>query len=159
KDVEALDIKGKALAQVARSGPAIEEAIRVHTQILAEDPKRMEAQKRLAELHLKVGQFRAAESAARKYLAKRTDDAEAHRLMAKALAGVGYLGDTKALDGHAIEIDKTTGKPVDVYDEVNAIKEFEKAEALQPGDIDGGSQLAEIYLMRGKDPARAVEVM
>ena len=68
--------------------------------------------------------------------------------MARALEGVGYLGDTKALDG-----DPNDPKAP------SAISEFEKAEKLKPGDVDGGSRLAEIYVMRGKDPARAVAVM
>ena len=69
--------------------------------------------------------------------------------MARALEGVGYLGDTTALDG---DPDTNPKAP-------SAIAEFEKAEKLKPGDIDGGSRLAELYLTRGKEPARAVEVM
>ena len=42
---------------------------------------------------------RAAQGAAEEYLKRGADDAEAHRLMARALEGVGRLGDVSALDG------------------------------------------------------------
>jgi tetratricopeptide (TPR) repeat protein len=152
KSVDALDLKGRILSDIARDFPTVQEAIRIQTQILALEPKRMDARKRLVELNLKAGLYRAAQEAAKNYLELGADDAEAHRLMARALEGVGYLGDVSALDG---SLDPQTGKPP-AY---NAIAEFEKAERLKPGDIDGGSRLAEIYMTRGKDPARAVGVM
>ena len=136
--LEALELKGQILGQIARDGPGIEEAIRVQTQILAIDPSIKEARKRQVELFLKVNQFRAAQVAAEAYL-KQSDDAEAHRLMGQALEGVGYLGDTAALD--------------------RAIEEYETAEKMKPGDVRGALRLALLYRSKGKDPKRALQVM
>ena len=152
-NLEALELQARILADGVRDYRGLEDAIRVHTRILAQDPDRMEARKRLIELNLKGGaQFaRAAQAAAEEYLKRGADDAEAHRLMARALVGLGYLGDTGALDG----IDSKTGEKTPF----NAIAEYEKAEKLQPGDVSGGERLAELYLARGREPAKAVEVM
>ena len=148
KNVDALELRGRILTDFARDLPTVQEAIRVQTQILALDPNRMEAWKRLIELNLKAGLYRAAQAAAQEYLKHGADDAEAHRLMARALEGVGYFGDTKALDGD----------PADPK-APSAIAEYEKAERLKPGDVDGGYRLAELYVSRSKDPVRAVGVM
>ncbi len=155
QSIAALELKGRILGDAARDFQTVQEAIRIQTQILALDPARMDSRRRLIELNLKVGQYRAAQAAAKDYVypesetgRRGVDDAEAHRLMARALEGVGYLGDPKALDGDP-------AKP----EAPSAISEFEKAEKLKPGDVDGGFRLAEIYMTRGKEPARAVEVM
>jgi tetratricopeptide (TPR) repeat protein len=151
QSIEALELKGRILSDIARDFPTVQEAIHIQTQILALEPARMDARKRLIELNLRIGRFRAAQEAAQTYLELGADDAEAHRLMARALEGVGYLGDASVLDG---SLNVEGKKPP-----YNAISEFEKAEKLKPGDVDGGSRLAEIYVTRGKEPARAVEVM
>ena len=139
KNLDALDLKGKVLSRVAKEGTALEEAIRVENLILSQAPDRMDARRMLVELNLRAGLYRAAEAAAGEYLKRGATDAEAHRLMGRALEGVGYLGDSTALD--------------------RAIGEYEEAERLQPGDIGGASRLAELYRAKGKDPARAQGVM
>jgi tetratricopeptide (TPR) repeat protein len=134
--LEALELKGKVLAKASRDGQGLEEAIRVQNQILARDPKRLDARKQLIELNIRAGMalnggfFRAAETAARLYLeTKGKNDAEAHRLLARALEGVSRLGnDDKVLD--------------------EAIEEYESAETLQGGDVEGGVRLA--FLLRSK---------
>lgn len=137
-DLEALGLKAKILDHVARDGTGLEEAIRVQNQILSLDPKRQDARKRLIELNLRIGQFRAAQAVAEEYL-KANGDAEAHRLMGHALEGVGNLGDSASLD--------------------RAIEEYEIAEKMKPGDIGGGLRLAMLYRSKGKDPKRAAQVM
>ena len=136
--LDGLELKAKILTDASRDGAAVQEAMRVENQILALDPSRKGARKRQIELNIRAGQYRAAQVAAEEYL-KQVDDAEAHRLMGQALEGVGYLGDASALD--------------------RAMTEYEKAEAIQPGDVTGGLRLAQLYRLKGKDPARAVEVM
>ncbi len=133
--LEALDLKSQVLG---RDGSGLDEAIRVQGQILALDPSRKEARKRQIEFNLRAHLYRTAQVAAEEYL-KLTDDAEAHRLMAQALEGVGYLGDTPALD--------------------RAIVEYETAEKMQPGDVRGGLRLARLYRTKGKNPKRALEIM
>lgn len=154
-NLEALELQAKILADAARDYRGLEEAVRVHTKILSLDPKRMEVRKRLVELNLRGGAqlARAAQGSAAEYMRLRGKDADAddHRLMARSLEAVGRLGDSKALDGY----DASSGKT----DPVNAIAEYEKAESLKPGDIFGGFGLAELYLARGREPGRAVEVM
>jgi tetratricopeptide (TPR) repeat protein len=144
KSLEALEIKGKVLADLVRDFRTLEEALRVQTQILSLEPTRMDARKRLIELNLRGGPTlaRAAHTAAQEYLNRGADDAEAHRLMAMALEGVGRLGDVAALDA--------------------AVDEYEKAEKLKPGDVGAGLRLAYLYLERGKEltrEKRAVEVL
>lgn len=154
-NLEALELQSRIYADQVRDYRGLEEAIRVHTRILSLDPARMEARKRLVILNLKGGPqlARAAQGAAEEYLNRGADDAEAHRLMAQALEAVGRLGDIPALDG---SIDPKNNNKPPPY---NAIAEYEKAEKLKPGDVDGGFRLAELYLARGRAPARAVEVM
>jgi tetratricopeptide (TPR) repeat protein len=136
--LDGLELKGKILAESSRDGGGVEEATRVVNQILAIDPTNKGARKRQIELNIRAGQYRAAQVAAEEYL-KLVNDAEAHRLMGQALEGVGYLGDASALD--------------------LAMAEYEKAETMEPGDITGGLRLAQLYRLKGKDPARAVQVM
>ena len=60
KSVDALELKGRILGDAARDYPTVQEAIRIQTQVLALDPARMDTRKRLIELNLKAGHFRAA---------------------------------------------------------------------------------------------------
>jgi tetratricopeptide (TPR) repeat protein len=144
RSLDALELKGRILFDHARDAATAQEAIRVQTQILAEDKDRLDARKKLAELNLRVGNYASAEENSRIYLAGlaagHRDDAEAHRLRAVTLQLAGDRnGQPEKLDA--------------------AIAEFEMAEKQKPGDILGGSQLAEILLRRNRDPERAVEVM
>ena len=75
KSVEALELKGRILSDIARDFQTVQEAIRIQTQILALDPERMDARKRLIELNLKAGLYRAAEAAAGLRLPRSTSSA------------------------------------------------------------------------------------
>src|SRR5262249_8583992 len=68
KNLDALELRGRILSDIARDFPTVQEAIRVHQQILALDPARMDARKHLVELNLKAGLYRPAQAAAEEYL-------------------------------------------------------------------------------------------
>jgi len=139
EDLEALELKGKVLEQTARGGAGVEEAIRVQGQILAIDPERLDARRRSVELNLRIGNYRAAETAAAEYLARGPKDAAAHRLMAQAFEGVAFRGDESYW--------------------ARAVAEYEEARKLDPGDINAATRLAYLYREKSKDPARARAVM
>lgn len=184
-NLDALELKGKILEKTLRDYEGLREAIRVQELILAQsasskpdDPKRVAALKRLTMLNLRSGNKEvfghAAEDAARKYLAlvdpkdattpgapNAANAAEGHRLLADALVLIGDLG------GVRDDIDRTTGKvrvdatgnkmtlaPLD-----EAMREYEKSEELQPGDVGGGIRLAMLYRTKGKDPKKAEELL
>ncbi len=141
-DLEALDQRAALLAETAREPSALNAAIQAHVALLSKStssPEQGPARKRLAELHLRSFQFRAAEETAREYLRFRDDDPEAHRLLARALEGSGRLGDARALEG--------------------AVAEYEAAEALQPGDVASAERLAVLYFDKFSDRARASRVL
>ena len=120
----------------------------------------------------------AAEAAARKYLAlvdpryeiKPNDPnaataAEAHRLLAHALLMIGDLGGVRKDN-----LDPKTGKPwenikseedikVTILPLDQAMREYELAEVLEPGDINGGIRLAMLYRSKGKDPKKAEDLL
>ena len=78
--LEGLELKGKVLTLSASDNQGVEEAIRVQNQILARAPERAEARKRVIELNLKAGLYRAAEAAAEQYLEKMDpEDTAEHR--------------------------------------------------------------------------------
>jgi tetratricopeptide (TPR) repeat protein len=184
-DLEGLELKGRILEKTLHDYEGLREAIRVQELILArsatskpDDPKRLGALKRLTILNLRSGNKdifgHAAEDAARKYLdlvdpqeATKPGDpnvataAEGHRLLADALVMIGDLG------GFRDDIDRATGKvrvdatgnkmtiaPLD-----EAMREYEKSELLQPGDVGGGIRLAMLYRTKGKDPKKAEELL
>jgi tetratricopeptide (TPR) repeat protein len=138
-NLEALDLKSRMLAEVARDPAAVKAATQAHLQLLSADATRQPARKRLIALYLKSQTYQAAEIAAREYIKRGGDDAEAHRLLAHALEGIGVAGDSKALD--------------------QAIAEYETAEAKQPGDVVGAERLAYLYRTKANDPVKAQLVM
>lgn len=138
-DLEALDLKSRILADAARDQGGLKAAIQIHQQIISADADRQPVRKRLIELHLKNRTYQAAEITAREYIKRGADDAEAHRLLAHALEGIGFGGDSKALDA--------------------AIIEYETAERRQPGDVLGAERLALLYRSKVNDPAKARQVM
>src|SRR5262245_662705 len=142
-DVDALDLKSKVLAESARNAYQALEAMPVHTQVLGLDPdnpKRQETRRRLIELNLKIGgRARAAEALARELIRRGADDAQAHRLLAAALEGVGADGDAKALE--------------------EACREYDAAEKREPGDVEAAERLALLYRDKLNDPKKAMQVL
>jgi tetratricopeptide (TPR) repeat protein len=139
-DLDALDLKARLLAEGARTETQALEAIQVHNQVLGRDPSRQETRRRLVKLTLKVrGRARAAESLARELIARGSDDAEAHRLLAHALELIAGDGDARAL--------------------AEAVREHQNAELREPGDIEGAERLAILHAERFNDPAKALQVL
>lgn len=141
-DPEALSLKAKVLADGARDAAQAREAARAYNQVLGrapEGPIRQEARRQLARLNLKMGRPEAAEVQARAVIAAGARDAEAHRLLAMARQGVGLAGD----DPGAV---------------AEARREYEAAEAIEPGDVPGGERLAALYResLGRPDEAKAV---
>ncbi len=140
-DLDALDLKAKVLADDANDVPRAVEAAQVHSQVLGRDPNRQETRRRLVRLNLKIpGRTRAAEAQARTLIERGAKDAEAHRLLAHALEVIGVL-ETKP---EMIE---------------EARREYETAEALDPGDVEGAERLAALYRERLEAPDKAQRVL
>lgn len=146
-DLEALNLKGKLLAEDARTEPQMLDAVKALNQVLSlpankkDSPSRREAQRRLARLTLELPKrARAAETLARELIKLDDKDAEAHRLLARALEQIG-AGE----------------KNTDYIEE--ARKEYEKAEALDPGDVEGAGRLATLYDQQMENPAKARQVL
>jgi tetratricopeptide (TPR) repeat protein len=141
-DLDALDQRAALLAGSARERPAIESAIRAHVLLLGkkwDDRSKGATRKRLAGLYLRSDQFRAAEQTTRDHLRLEPGDVEGRRLLARSLEGAGRLGDAQALEA--------------------AVREYEAAEGLEPGDIASGERLAALQLDKFGDRARATRIM
>lgn len=142
-DIDALDLKAKILADSVRSSLQALDAMPIHNQVLGRDPdnpKRQETRRRLVELNLKAGgRARAAETLARELIRRGASDAQAHRLLAMALEGVGAEGSDKAL--------------------AEACREYETAAQIEPGDVDGAERLALLYRDKLNDPKKAEAVL
>ena len=143
-DVEALALKAKILADGARNGTQALDAVQALNQVLgrsSEGPEKQDVRRRLARLNLELRRPRAAESQARELIQKGAEgEAEAHRLLAHALEAIG-------------ETEKKTGAIEE------ARKEYETAESIEPGDVPGVVNLADLYRDRLEQPAKAGEVL
>jgi predicted Zn-dependent protease len=137
-DLDALDQRAALLADAARDPEAVEAAIKAHVLLLARGGSGS-ARKRLAVLYLRSEQFRPAEQAARDLLKAQPRDVDAHRLLARALEGLGRQGDSKALDA--------------------AVAEYEAAEALDPGDVASAERLAALHFEKSGDRVVAARVL
>jgi cellulose synthase operon protein C len=141
EDLDALDLKARVLADEANDEARAVEAAQVHTQVLGRDPGRQETRRRLVRLNLKIpGRARAAEAQARALIERGAKDAEAHRLLAHALEVIGII----------------EKKPEAMED---ARREYEAAETLDPGDVEGAERLAALYRERLDDPEKARQVL
>ncbi|GAC1465098.1 MAG: hypothetical protein NVSMB9_04370 [Isosphaeraceae bacterium] len=142
-DLEALELKGQVLADTARTDSQALEAVQILGQVLGRihDEKRSRPiRRRLVKLNLMIpGRARSAEAQARK-LIEGSNNPEDHRLLANVLVMIG-VGEKNAT----------------VMDE--ARKEYEAAEAQDPGDVEGAEQLAVLYRERLDDPAKARQVL
>lgn len=140
KDVEALDLKAEILADTAQDPGQALAATSIHNQVLGIDPTRQKTRRRLLILNLKIpGRGQPSETLAREYIRRGADDAEAHRLLARALEAAGEEGDAKALEEASLE--------------------YERAARMQPGDVEGGELLARLYRDRLRNPEKALEVL
>ena len=138
-DLDALDMKAKILFDAAHDHVQAGEALKVHTLLIAaqpNDPRWEPARRRMIKLNLMANRPQSALDLAESL---KGDDAEAHRLRARALASVGELKKSSAI------VDK-------------ARKEYEIAESKDPGDVEAAESLAIYY--RGQDePLKAQDVL
>ena len=142
-DIEALDLKGKILADNARNDEQVSEAANINRLVIGKDganPKRQETRRRLIKLELRLpGGARSAEVLARKLIELGADDAEAHRLLGHALENLGVLENKS-----------------DLLEKARA--EYEIAEKKEPGDVEGAERLASLYRDRLELPEKAEQV-
>jgi tetratricopeptide (TPR) repeat protein len=139
-DTDALELKGKILGEGARTEAQVQEAANVLTSVIGRDENRREARRLLVKTYLKSRSLaRAAEAQARELIKRGGDDAEAHRLLARALEQIG--DDDK--NASALE---------------EARKEYETAEKKEPSDVEGAERLAYLYRehLDKPEPAQAV---
>jgi tetratricopeptide (TPR) repeat protein len=140
-DPVALESKAKVLAEIATNGEQLGEAIKLAESAIRVDPDAPRAQslrKLLVEMDLRMRQFQAlenlrmhtAEMTAREMIAKGDKSPEALRLLAQVLEIQASLGNRKALD--------------------EAAEVYEESHKLDPLNIEGAEQLAQIY----RDPQR-----
>ena len=140
-DTDALELKAKILAEGAPSERQAKEAAKILTMVIGRDEGRREARRLLVKTYLKdPGLARAAEAQARELIKRGDDDAEAHRLLARALEQIG--DDDKNAD--ALE---------------EARKEYEIAEKQEPSDVEGAERLATLYHQRFDKPETAQAVL
>ncbi|MFO0907022.1 MAG: tetratricopeptide repeat protein [Isosphaeraceae bacterium] len=163
EDPKALDLKAQSLAKLARTPDQVEEAIQAHNRLLGAIPKlpeaeqgakRYETRRRLIELSLKVpnrGQAPSVLAQANELIDKdlrvvnKVDsDAGAYRLRAQA---------------HE-ELSDYTQDPAEKRAQLEAaLKDYDRAEQIEPGDVDGARQLAGLYFDRLADPDKALELV
>jgi tetratricopeptide (TPR) repeat protein len=153
EDAAALDMKAGLLADSARAYPHLVEAIKASEQALRADPDRREIQRRLLELHLKLGdlapeagRYQTAEAIVQQV----TTDADKKgtpleavdwRLAARVQEGLAVL----AAD-NAAALDQ-------------AIRRYERARQLDRKDVVSAERLARLYGRRRNDPQKAVAVL
>lgn len=139
-DIEGLDLKAEILADTAQDPGQALTATSIYNRILGFDPARQQTRRRLLLLNLKIpGRGQPAETLAREYIRRGANDAEAHRLLARALEAVGEEGDAKALEEASLQ--------------------YERAAQMQPGDVEAGERLARLYRDRLRSPEKALEVL
>lgn len=161
-DVPALEVAARLRYDSARTLDEVIQAAGVNDQLVRLDPDgkgRQETRRRLIKLWLRQGdvlrlmtasqsdasvrvkesRYRSAATVARQLIDRGAKDSEAHRLMARALDGVVLSGDPKPRD--------------------EAVREYEEALRLDPGDFDSAERLAQIDLESRNDPASAIATL
>jgi cellulose synthase operon protein C len=150
KDMDALDLKSKVLFDLVRTGDQALEAIPSHKVVVLADTQHThrEARRRLVQLNMAVGQ-------------RNTAHTQALDLVRKDATAVDYrlLGDTVMILGNNKVATVTTvdGGTADTWDE--AIKCYEEAQRLEPGNVYGATRLAILYQSRRNDPKKAKQVL
>lgn len=163
-DLTALDLKAKLLADTARDPAQMYEAVQAHTRVLGLVEKLaatnkvktsdwIETRRRLVRLSVAMpadGQARAVlnqtEMLVKELQELGRDDAESHRLLARALELVADPFYSKDV--------KEQGQCLD-----RARAQYEEAEKEDPGDVRGAEGLAQLYLDRLKNPQRTAQVI
>ncbi|MGE3817934.1 MAG: tetratricopeptide repeat protein [Isosphaeraceae bacterium] len=154
---EALDLKSLILHDSAVTEEQLSEAAQVHVRVLglSGDPaseSRLATRRRLIQLSLKIPGFeQAAEDQARELVrllkakgGPEAIDAPTHRLLAEALENATGIASDEAKRAALIEEART---------------EYETAERLAPGDVEGAVRLAALYHSRLNDDAKAAAVL
>ena len=160
--VALLDLKTRILAETARSPDQMLAAAKFHEQLLRLEPageRSQAARRRLVTLYLKYSdsfrlslvfqaapelavndlRYHAAETFARQLIGLGAGDAEAHRLLAMSVEGLAVPGNRKALD--------------------EAVRCFEAALRVDPGDLVSAERLAGLHQERRNDPVGAERVL
>ena len=139
--IEALELKGKTLAELAQSDGQLKEATDVLLKVIGSKPDRWEARRLLTKAYLKsFGMARSAEAQAKELVAHDPKDADAHRLLA-----------------HAILQISTVNKDLGVVDDA-LLNHYNVAEDIKPGDVDGARRFAAVYYEL-KQPKKAQDVL
>jgi tetratricopeptide (TPR) repeat protein len=169
KDIDTLDLKGKVLFDLSR-GPkqvmaVVHEsrsaehamaAIPAHDQVLRGDPQhpRQETRRRLVELNLVAGRQSTAYTLALDLVAaKNHPTAVDYWLLGDVLVVMAGKGATL--------VTNSEGEEVSPWDE--AMKNYEKAQQLDPGNVNGVKMLAFLYTRNDdetkNDPAKARQAL
>lgn len=172
QDVQVLDLKSKVLFELIRTYDQALEAVHVHEQVVLRDPplrgenglhhlQRPAARRRLVRLCVLVGKLQTALTLARDLVGSDTRTAEDHRLLGSTLMALGASGvltlplettqKAKAKDGAA-----ATDRP-QTWPE--AIKAYEAAQQLEPGNAETARALAYLYHSQHNDPKKAQAVL
>ena len=142
-DIDALELKGKILAESVQNEFQAQEAIQLLTRVIGKEPdnpKRQESRRRLIELNLRSpGRARAAEAVARDTIRRGADDAKIHRQLAQALEATATIGDIETLEA--------------------AVNEYREAERRDPGDVESAERLARLYQSRLNESSKALTVL
>jgi tetratricopeptide (TPR) repeat protein len=144
-DVEALDLKGRILAETARSPGEALQAAKALEEVLRRDRSRREARRRLVRAYLRAGPGHSgpAEVHAKALVADEPPGATAaagdYRLLGQARALKGLEGNAEAWR--------------------EAADSFERALRLAPGDVEAAEALAYLSRERLGEPGRAAAVL
>lgn len=154
---EALELKSRILHDAAVTHDQLVEAAQIHARVLglSGDPlsvDRLATKRRLIRLSLKIpGRGQASEAQARELIdllkkkgGNSAIDAPTHRLLAEALE-------------QATEAASDEAKRIALIEEARL--EYESAERLAPGDVEGAIRLASLYHERLEDDVRASAVL
>ncbi|MBY0394962.1 MAG: tetratricopeptide repeat protein, partial [Thermoleophilia bacterium] len=153
---EAMILKSRLLYDTAVTPAQMDEAALFLTRVLGaagdqNAPERLEARKRLIELSLKLpDRFQAA-----------LEQADQLAAILRAKGGEGAVdAATRRLRAEALEVASETASDAERRNALlqDARAEFEKAEAMDPGDVPGAVRLASLYhdRLNKDDEARAV---
>ncbi len=160
-DIAGLELAASLYTKSARSLDEILNAANFQDQLIRLDPTgpgRQENRRQLVLLYIRHGEglrsattrvdvtsdrfgsrFRAAVKIAGQRIAFGAEDADAHRLLGRALEGLATTGDARAL--------------------TDAIVEYEKALRLDPADIESADRLSTILMDQKKDQAGAEGIL
>ncbi|MFP5236609.1 MAG: tetratricopeptide repeat protein [Acidobacteriota bacterium] len=123
----------------------VQHAIEEYKTAINADPGSAELQDGLAELYLRTGHVREAESTARAVLSDHPNDVAAHKLLGRMY--LRRLGDQQGTGGSSAVAGDTLNE---------ALAEFEKIVALQPKSVEDHMVLGKLYSLK-QQSAKAEE--